>query len=208
MPDIMSSTSPLTSEVENPVSCRYLWEYFATRCFSYNDGFFFISLETNWCRHSIEFLIISNDSSIGVSRASIFDVMGWQRENIWISHTSWPPVKAFLTGLIEFSMLEGTKDSSTCLISHCKQEGVMTSSNLQEYLHLWVKLPLRVVHVFEHLSGKSLLIISKNTIGLIGCFSGPQYLKLGVWRALILPKIYMSKSWSRRYDSCIFSWFC
>ena len=76
-------------------------------------------------------------------------------------------------------MLEGTKDSSTCLISHCKQEGVMTSSNLQEYLHLWVKLPLRVVHVFEHLSGK-LLIISKNTIGLIGCFSGPQYLKLGV----------------------------
>ena len=96
---------------------------------------------------------------------------------------------------IKFLGYKGLRIASIFRISHCKEEGVDDSSNLQECLHLWVKLPFNVVHVLEQRSGKSLLIISKNTIVLIGFFSAPQYLHLGVWSELISPNILINISW-------------
>ncbi len=95
----------------------------------------------------------------------------------------------------EFLGYKGLRTASICLISHCKQEGVDDSSNLQECLPLRVKLAFNVVHVLQHHSGKSLHIISKTTINLIGCYSAPQYLHLGVWSALISPNILINISW-------------
>ena len=60
------------------------------------------------------------------------------------------------------------------------QEGTILSSNTHECLHLLVNVPFKVVQVLEHLSGRSLLIISKKTIVRYTRFySPPQYLCVG-----------------------------